>query len=306
LNYVPVVYANQKPAIILVQPSKKELWRVLNASSGTFFDLRLLSWPPQSREVPLPVNVLAVDGVPAGPAYAAVARDSVLVPPGGRVEFVVTTPPAGMHAQLVTNEYDNGPSGDRTPYRVLANLRSSNESPAMPSLPDRISPPASPGFQSLESLVPVRQRMLYFSETPTDPAHPKADASYFVTIDGAKPKVFDMKSPTPSITATQGTVEDWTIENRASESHVFHIHQLHFQLLERDGKPCAEDVLRDTIELPYWDGKSAYPKIKIRMDFRDPAIVGIFPYHCHILEHEDGGMMGLIEIVRPPSKVNRK
>jgi len=51
--------------------------------------------------------------------------------------------------------------------------------------------------------------------------------------------------------------------------------------------------------VPYWDGRSAqFPSVKLRMDFRDPEIVGTFPYHCHILQHSDGGMMGLIE-VRP-------
>jgi FtsP/CotA-like multicopper oxidase with cupredoxin domain len=39
--------------------------------------------------------------------------------------------------------------------------------------------------------------------------------------------------------------------------------------------------------------------VKIRMDFRDPNIIGTFLYHCHILEHEDGGMMGSIEVTPP-------
>src|SRR5581483_15665 len=125
---------------------------------------------------------------------------------------------------------------------------------------------------------------------------------YYVTVDGAMPRVFDMNAATPNITVMQGTVEDWIIENRAPESHTFHIHQLHFQLLERDGKSIDEPALRDTIELPYWDGKSPhYPTIKLRMDFRDPNIVGTFLYHCHILEHEDAGMMGSIEVVTPPA-----
>jgi len=92
-------------------------------------------------------------------------------------------------------------------------------------------------------------------------------------------------------------VEDWIIENRAHEAHVFHIHQLHFQLMERDGTKIDEPTLRDTVDLPYWDGKSArYPSVKLRMDFRNPSIVGTFVYHCHILEHEDGGMMGSIRV----------
>jgi FtsP/CotA-like multicopper oxidase with cupredoxin domain len=92
-------------------------------------------------------------------------------------------------------------------------------------------------------------------------------------------------------------VEDWIVENRAQEAHVFHIHQLHFQLMERDGTKIDEPMLRDTVDLPYWDGKSArYPSVKLRMDFRNPSIVGTFVYHCHILEHEDGGMMGSIRV----------
>jgi FtsP/CotA-like multicopper oxidase with cupredoxin domain len=41
--------------------------------------------------------------------------------------------------------------------------------------------------------------------------------------------------------------------------------------------------------------------VRLRMDFRDPNTVGTFVYHCHLLEHEDGGMMGLIR-VEPPHK----
>jgi FtsP/CotA-like multicopper oxidase with cupredoxin domain len=54
-----------------------------------------------------------------------------------------------------------------------------------------------------------------------------------------------------------------------------------------------EPFLRDTVNVQYWDGKSTtYPSVKVRMDFRNPRIVGTFVYHCHLLEHEDGGMMG--------------
>jgi hypothetical protein len=49
--------------------------------------------------------------------------------------------------------------------------------------------------------------------------------------------------------------------------------------------------------VPFWDGRSAvYPLVKLRMDFRDPNAIGTFIYHCHILEHEDGGMMGTIRV----------
>jgi FtsP/CotA-like multicopper oxidase with cupredoxin domain len=100
-------------------------------------------------------------------------------------------------------------------------------------------------------------------------------------------------------------VEDWVIENRSLESHAFHVHQLHFLTLERDGAttletdgtPTLEAYFRDTIDVPYWDGTSpTFPSVKLRMDFRDPNIIGKIPYHCHVLQHADGGMMGVIEV----------
>jgi FtsP/CotA-like multicopper oxidase with cupredoxin domain len=115
-------------------------------------------------------------------------------------------------------------------------------------------------------------------------------------VDGQQPVLFDPNSTIPNIIVHQGDVEDWYIENRSQELHAFHIHQIHFMLLEWFGIPVNEPFLRDTINVPFWDGKSKYPTVKLRMDFRDPSIVGTFPYHCHLLEHEDGGMMGLVRV----------
>ncbi len=95
----------------------------------------------------------------------------------------------------------------------------------------------------------------------------------------------------------QGDIEEWTIENRSQEDHVFHIHQVHFQVLEEDGKLVKDDSLRDTIDVPYWSGKGPYPSVKLRMDFSGPDTVGTFLYHCHIQKHEDMGMMGSIEVL---------
>jgi FtsP/CotA-like multicopper oxidase with cupredoxin domain len=116
-------------------------------------------------------------------------------------------------------------------------------------------------------------------------------------VDGNTPTPFDPNSDVPDIVVKQGDVEDWIIENRSSELHDFHIHQLHFQLREWSGLPVNEPFLRDTVNVPYYNGRTLkYPSIRLRMDFRDPNIVGTFVYHCHLLEHEDGGMMGRIRV----------
>ena len=141
-------------------------------------------------------------------------------------------------------------------------------------------------------------RKLYFSERPQNPADPKSPTVFFITVEGQMPAPFDPSSSAPNITVSQGDVEDWIIENRSQELHAFHIHQIHFMLLDWNGSPVDEPFLRDTVNVAYWDGKSAtYPSVKLRMDFRDPNITGTFVYHCHLLEHEDGGMMGTIRVI---------
>ena len=63
--------------------------------------------------------------------------------------------------------------------------------------------------------------------------------------------------------------------------------------------PLDDRALRDTVDLPSWDGTpNHYPSVRLRLDFRSPDIIGTFLFHCHILEHEDGGMMGTIEVVK--------
>ena len=129
-----------------------------------------------------------------------------------------------------------------------------------------------------------------------DPNDPNSATTFYVTVDGQTPKAFD-PADGPNIVAQQGDVEDWIIENRSTELHAFHIHQLHFMLVAWNGVPVNEPFLRDTVNVPYFNGRMLqYPSVRVRMDFRDPDIVGTFVYHCHLLEHEDAGMMGTIRV----------
>jgi FtsP/CotA-like multicopper oxidase with cupredoxin domain len=151
----------------------------------------------------------------------------------------------------------------------------------------------------------VRTRRLYFSEKPENPNDPKSPTVFMITVDGQAPAPFDPRHTQPNITVHQGDVEDWVIENRSREDHAFHIHQIHFLLLKLDNVPVDEPFLRDTVNVPFWDGKSTvYPSVTLRMDFRNPDIVGDFVYHCHLLEHEDGGMMGVIRVLPKSAETN--
>jgi FtsP/CotA-like multicopper oxidase with cupredoxin domain len=293
LNFVPVMSPLYRPAVIQGRSAQREFWRVLNASADTYFDLQLRAGTVERLEV------VALDGVPSPSAMLT----HILIPPGGRAEFMVTMPPQSVFAQLVTQKYDTGPDGESTPYRVIANVEAKPDGPlaasVIPGDSRELGAAPPPAAAALAGLKPARRRKLYFSEIHQDPKDRTSLATYYITVEGQTPKAFDMNFKKPNITVKQGTVEDWVVENRANEAHAFHIHQLHFQVMERDGKATADTSLRDTIDLPFWDGKGAYPSVKLRMDFRSPEIAGTFLYHCHILEHEDGGMMGVIRVVKP-------
>ncbi|MNK89410.1 Multicopper oxidase mco [compost metagenome] len=94
-------------------------------------------------------------------------------------------------------------------------------------------------------------------------------------------------------TVKLGDVEEWRLFNPSQELHQFHIHQVDFQVTEFNGKPVQFSGYRDNVFIP------ATGSITVRIPFRDPVILGKFVYHCHILEHEDGGMMQAIQVVKP-------
>jgi len=297
VNYVPIPYPDYPPAVIRMRPSQRELWRVVNASAITYLNLQILF-----RSAPQPLGVVALDGVPlalsGNPGKKELKVSHLVIPPGGRAEFVVDAPPQNAEASLVTLGVDTGPLGENDPRRALATIQESPQAaPLQFWLPNHPRPLPATANEWLGKAVPVRQRKLYFSESQEDPNDPNSPTTFFVTVEGETPKAFDPTAPTPNMTAQQGTVEDWTIENRTQEFHAFHVHQIHFLLMEWNGRVIDEPFLRDTVNVDYWDGKSArYPSIKIRLDLRDPNVVGLLPYHCHLLEHQDNGMMGVLAV----------
>jgi len=294
LNYVPVTYPDYTPAVIEAVPGEQELWRVVNSAADTILNLQYVV-----NGAAQPMLVYSIDGYPLSSGSAG-TMTTLQMGSGARAEFVVTTPNVGEAAQLVTQYQNTGPDGDFDPARPLANIVSQSGAAALAQMPSTGGSVNSSLYNSLASLTPTAHRNLYFSEVLQNPANPDSPTNFYITEEGQAPTLFTM-GQAPNIVVHAGTVEDWTVENRAQEDHVFHIHQLHFQVLAIDGQPVKDPALRDTMDIPYWSGTGPYPNITVRMDFSDPNIVGTFVYHCHILEHEDGGMMGEIQVLPPGS-----
>ena len=292
------------PAVLHMEAGEKQFWRVSNSTADTILDLQV-----QFDAVPQTVQVVAIDGVPVNSQDGAqpgglIAVNHFRLPPASRVEFLVNAPPSSVNlAQLVTLSIPSGVDGDDDPTRPIFNIQVLAGGDDHESAQDnRVG-----HFTALnhnqkrfgglaEEQIAVR-RVVFFSENQPE--------QFFMNVEGQPQKPFDPNAA-PSITATQGTVEEWTVENHTMENHEFHIHQVHFQVesqnnFEINGDQQAPGITGqylDTIDVPTWDGNPAhpFPSVSLRMDFRGNYI-GDFVFHCHILEHEDMGMMNIIRVV---------
>jgi len=268
------------PPVIEMKPGEKQFWRVANATLQDFMPLQV-----QVNGVPQPLELIALDGYPLAQPRM---QDTILVPPAGRAEFIVQAPPPNTVAIFYTDVYSTGPTGNPDLQQRLAAIALTDKADSAP-MPkaSAIVPIDNPTTAELMQQPITATRKIYFSEQFGGTNGP---IQFYITVDGQPQKVFDPEEK-PVITTKVGAIEDWVIENRALETHAFHIHQIHFRVLEVDGKPVDNHDLRDTIEIPFWEGKGPYHSVKVRMDFRDPNTAGMFVFHCHILLHEDLGMM---------------
>ncbi len=285
LNYQPAVYPKSPAPILQTKPSEKQFWRVLNSSTNNFLTLQLLFGSTAQQ-----MELISLDGVPVtGDPMVT----SIVVPIAGRAEFIVTGPPSGTTATFVNAGFDTGPIGDSNPAQVLANVvATTSPAGASAAVQPGILPSVTQRFSGLAGMKPTTTRKLYFAEAFSGTVDPP---NFFITVDGQTPKLFKMNEP-PAIVTKVGAVEDWTIENHTGEMHAFHMHQIHFLVVAMDGVAVQNPTIQDTIQVPYWSGKGPYHSVTLRMDFRDPNIAGTFMYHCHILDHEDNGMMAKIRV----------
>jgi len=273
-------------ARIGIQAGEKQLFRVVNASANRYVDLAV-----DGQDLTLvSQDGFPLDSYPGAPGTAVVP--DVLIPPAGRAEFVVTGTAAGT--LLRSKCVDTGPDGDPVPDIVLARLSpqgaaaplSTSSLGRLPATRPAAKKPPVPLLARALPAPSAQHTLVFTEETATN--------QYF--INGAQ---YDPNAA-PAIIAHSGTTEEWTVVNATSELHAFHIHQVHFSVESIDGVAHSPGRWIDTVNVPYAKtGSNGIPQpgvVKLLMDFRNPIVRGIFVYHCHLLEHEDGGMMAKIEV----------
>jgi FtsP/CotA-like multicopper oxidase with cupredoxin domain len=239
--------------------------RILNASPSRHYRLRLEDHP---------FHVIATDG---GSIPAPVEMDELLVAPGERIEALIVARGEPGAYRLWNLPYDRGGMGMRGSFLTaqgipLATLEyEPADGPPIP-LPSRLIP-----VEPLPNPVnPLRRFQLGGA-----PGGGMMGGMSF-TING---RAFD-----PARVDTRvrlGDVEDWEILNPSTMDHPFHLHTNAFQPLSPGGDPVP--AWKDVLQVP------ARSSRRLRVRFDD--FPGRAFYHCHILDHEDLGMMGVIEMV---------
>ena len=244
----------QVDPVMRIGPGETQLWRLGNQSADIWYRLKL----DGSR-----FDVIAEDGNPAGAVWSA---STLILPPGKRYDVLVQGHGGGDY-HLRTLRMSTGPAGDTYPARILATVRPNRPALELAQLPTSMGP-----LPDLQAQPVDRRRTLVFSEnTKTN--------EFF--IDG---KQFNHDRVDQRVQL--GAVEEWTIRNVTHEMHPFHIHVNDFQVMSVNGRPFDARGLADTVPLPVGG------TVVIRMHFTD--FTGEYVYHCHILNHEDHGMMGTV------------
>ncbi|WP_327138016.1 multicopper oxidase family protein [Streptomyces sp. NBC_01340] len=265
-----VLVNGQHQPVITAAPGSVQRWRVINGCVSRVLALRLDSHR---------LTQLALDGALLP---APVDRDQVVLAPGNRADLLVRPTGSGQYA-LVSDPYDRGSLGmmggmmDGGPSAsgpvTLVTLATAGPATTSPSVPATLSAPTVPQG-------PVtRQRRLTFAMGMGR----MGMGGMGFTIDE---RTFDPDRDDQNVAL--GTVEEWTVVNTSPMDHPFHLHAWPFHVLAGStGMPPA-GVLQDVVLVP------ARGWVRLRIPFSDFAGRSVF--HCHILDHEDLGMMATVNV----------
>jgi FtsP/CotA-like multicopper oxidase with cupredoxin domain len=261
---------------ITMRPGEVQRWRLLHAGyqDDMFLELEGHTLHPIARDgIPL----LRMDlSIPRTPKHRNDNPNAMLMAPGQRIDVLVEAGKPGTYAFRAI-PYDEGYS---SPTGPLARLVVEGD-PMVMSLPAKLSPtPPEPIIRDEEL---TGTRVLRFSSR-----HAKMDGTaqwqdFGFLVDG---KTFDPDRVDQRVRL--GAVEEWTIVNEDQDDHVFHIHTNDMQLTRINGEPLAEPIWVDTMIVP------ASGSITFRSRFVD--FTGKYMLHCHMMNHEELGMMQVVEV----------
>ncbi|MFC0397915.1 multicopper oxidase family protein [Paraburkholderia rhizosphaerae] len=258
--------------VISIRPGELQYWRVAHIGATLFVKFAADD---------LPFYVVATDGhVLSAPRRTT----GFFMGPGQRYDLIFVGPEAGEYA-MRTIPFQNEAWLPPEPAQQIATILSSGPAAHSAPIENRVLSQRVHGPRWIDDVrrAPIaRRRTLDYSRT--------ADRKMFM-IDGRT-----MDENRVDQTVRLGDTEEWTIVNTDQQYHSFHIHQTAFLVTEVNGVAQSRDSLHDTYSIP--PATDLGPgSLKVVIPFTDPVIVGRFVYHCHSVNHEDKGMMGIVEVV---------
>ncbi|MGP3980548.1 multicopper oxidase family protein [Streptomyces sp. KR80] len=247
--------------------------RLLNASTARSYDFGF----DDDRGF----SLIATDG---GLLEGPVTLDRIKLSPGERAEIVVEVHPGERtvlrsYASPDSDFWQDRFGGNDDSFDILE-LRAAKALRSSPELSDELVGPAGP-------------------EVP-DGSDPVRERSFDLRMSGINGEPMAMDRIDASV--TRGTTEVWTLRNRDGMPHNFHVHDVQFRVLEVDGERPPPELRgpKDTVYVP------GSRTVKIALRFDGPADPDTpYMYHCHLLYHEDGGMMGQFVVVEPGQKAGK-
>ena len=251
-----------------MRKGETQLWHIANHGADLTFHLSL-----QGHKF----RIVGRDGVSSNKETVV---DRLDIGPANRLEVLVDAGDTAGSFDLVSEGAPVGVGAARQDNRVLGSVVVGNDA--------AVAPVAT--IQSFPAKLDLRQAEIKARRTYVFSQHIAVkdgeEDQYLINNQLFDHNRIDTRVPL-------GNVEEWTIKNDSDDMHVFHIHQIHFQVVEINGQKQDFDGYMDTVRIP------ERGEVKIIVPFNDPISVGKFVYHCHVLLHEDKGMMGIIEVYDP-------
>ncbi len=253
-----VLFVNgQVMPALTIRSGEVQRWRVINASAARVYRLAL------------PGHSFLHVGSDGGLFERPVEVNEILLANSERAELVVRgTGRPGDRSTLQTLPYDRyvpqtRPS-DWNRTRDLLTLHYKEEPPTAPVL----LPPILRPVPALDTARATTTRVMVLTQG-------------FINRRAMDPGRVD-------VSAALGATEIWEIENLVGMDHPFHLHGFRFQVLDRNGVPEPYPSWKDTVNVPKHE--------TVRFIVRYEDYPGLWMFHCHILSHEDHGMMGILEV----------
>lgn len=287
----------QLQPVLTLPAGQRQVFNVANIGNNAFYNLVLVD-PATKTQVPL--TSVAIDGNPF--TQPSIPEAGFGFPPGRRWSFTFNPPTSATTWFLTTNigindgthKWPPPPStpgleavaanGKLMPNLNLLTIRFLGSAPPPPPVAQTLTPPAN-YFRDLakvpDSEIAARRTVL-FGETMDG-------ANMIATINGAQ------FPNNPVFQPRLNTVEEWTLINPTVNAHPFHYHTNPQQIIRTSGGQFAGNSLggqarfQDVINVP------AGQTVVIRIEFKD--FLGSNVYHCHRVDHEDFGMMALVDML---------